>query len=307
MRSIDPFYQDLLILEPSIMIIKNVFWRNHKMDGMVNFSLLLERIIHFIPGMISAVVIFILTLVAAALVRKWVHRLMMKRNSLAHISDLLSKVAYWTVIVFGLITSLQQVGFNLTAFLTGVGIVGFTVGFALQDVSKNFISGILLLIQGPFENGDFIEVGDFSGHVLMVDLRTTKIKTLDGKIAFIPNADIVSKTITNYSQADSRRIELRVGVAYDSLFEDVREKALKAVNTVKGLLPDPAPAVFLDQFGDYSIEVAINYWVDMKITNPLAARDEGMEALIKLFSSSGIEMPNPSQFVLVQSTSTAGE
>jgi small conductance mechanosensitive channel len=93
----------------------------------------------------------------------------------------------------------------VTAFLTWLGIIGFTVGFALQDVMKNFAAGIILLIQKPFSVGEVIGVNGFDGTVLEITLRTTEMKALDGRLVTMPNADVLSNPIINYTRADRRR------------------------------------------------------------------------------------------------------
>ncbi len=102
----------------------------------------------------------------------------------------------------------------MTAFLTGLGILGFTVGFALQDVMKNFAAGVLLLLQKPFRVGESISVAGFDGTVTAIDLRSTEIRTFDGRIVILPNADVLNHAIVNFTRSAHRRIELPVSVAY---------------------------------------------------------------------------------------------
>jgi small-conductance mechanosensitive channel len=95
----------------------------------------------------------------------------------------------------GVVVSLQQVNFDVTAFLTGVGILGFTVGFALQDVSKNFVAGLLLLLQQPFVIGETIQVTGYTGEVTAITMRATEIKMEDGQLVMIPNATVFTSPI----------------------------------------------------------------------------------------------------------------
>jgi len=98
-------------------------------------------------------------------------------------------------LILGIIIALQQVNFNVTAFLTGVGILGFTVGFALQDVSKNFVAGLLLLLQQPFNIGETIQVAGYTGRVSAINMRATELGTHDGQIVLIPNATVFTSPI----------------------------------------------------------------------------------------------------------------
>ena len=142
---------------------------------------------------------------------------------------LIGTITRWTVIVLASVLSLEQVDFDLSAFLTGLGIVGFTIGFAIQDVSKNFVAGLLILLQQPFDLGDTIEVGAYSGVVLEVDLRATEIRTFDGRFVTIPNADVFTSPIVNFSRASRRRVNLEIGVDYDSDLAQVTQVTLEAV------------------------------------------------------------------------------
>jgi len=208
-------------------------------------------------------------------------------------------VSLWSVIVLGIVAALQQVGFNLTAFLTGLGILGFTVGFALQDVSKNFIAGLLLLLEQPFDIGDTIEVGKHLGTVANVEIRATEIYTVDGQNVIIPNAEVFTSPIKNYSRYTKRRFDLSVGVAYDSDLELVRETALGVINTIPGVLSEPAPRVVFNNLGASTIDFTVYYWVDLKIGDYFGSIDRSITGIKTAFEEMKIEMPYPIQTVLL--------
>ncbi|MBK9210495.1 MAG: mechanosensitive ion channel [Anaerolineales bacterium] len=148
---------------------------------------LVERAVLALPNIITALAIFVLSLYFARVLSNVLKRVLVKGKTVSGVTDLLSDILRWTIIIFGVITALQRF-FNVTAFITGLGIIGFTVGFALQNVMQNFVSGIILLMQQPFKVGDEINVLNFDGVVLKIDLRTTEMRTLDGRIAILPNA-----------------------------------------------------------------------------------------------------------------------
>ncbi len=132
------------------------------MDGLNNsLEAMLTGLVDSLPKIIAALVVFFLTLLIAGLVARAAQRAMNKRGAEEQITILLGKLIRWGIIVLGTALALEQVDFDLTAFLAGLGIVGFTVGFAIQDVSKNFVAGLLLLLQQPFDLGDTIKVGEF--------------------------------------------------------------------------------------------------------------------------------------------------
>lgn len=265
---------------------------------------MLQKFVDGLPSVIAALVIFIIAFYIAILARRAARLGMERRKMDPQVIPLVSKSIYLTVIILGLIVALQQVGFNVTAFLTGLGVVGFTIGFALQDVSKNFVSGLLLLLQEPFDIGETIEVKGFTGKVLAIDLRATEMQTLDGRIVVIPNADVFTNPITNFTRATSRRLEIKIGVAYDSEPELVRSTALEALAKVPGLLEEPSPQVVFDNFGSSTFDLTIYYWIDTAQTSVFEAQDSGLVAVNRLFQAAGIEMPFPTQLVHVQNQTT---
>jgi small-conductance mechanosensitive channel len=173
------------------------------------------------------------------------------------------------------------------------------LGFALQDVAKNFIAGLLILLQRPFEIGDVVNVSGFTGTVLDISLRTTDIRTADGLFVTIPNGDVFVSSITNYTRAPKRRIEIQAGVSYDAQPEKVKQIALEAVQEVTGLLDPPAPQVVYSNLGDSAVEISVYYWVDMLKVDFMEARDEGVRAIKAAFEQQGIDMPYPTMAVLL--------
>lgn len=267
-------------------------------------SILEQLVVDFLtllPNLIAALVVFAIGIYLASVVRRLVRKALQRRTDNHQPIALLSQLAYWLVVILVAAISLQMVGFNLTAFLAGLGIVGITIGFALQDVSKNFIAGLLMLIQQPFEIGEFIEVSGYAGKVEMIDLRATQVRTVDGKLVLIPNGEVMISPITNFSRADSRRVEINTGVAYESDPERVRQTALEAISAVPGILSDPAPDAIFQNFGNTTFDMSIYFWIDTNQTNVLAAKDAGLNEIKQAFEQAEIDMPLPAQTVyLVQ-------
>jgi small-conductance mechanosensitive channel len=198
----------------------------------------LTRLVLFVPKLVVSLVVFGITLVVAGSLSRIVRRAMEQRDASAELTLLMSKITRWTVIILGSLVALQQVDFDIAAFLAGLGILGFTIGFALQDVSKNFVAGLLLLLQQPFDIGDTIAVGEFLGTVVTVDLRVTELRTADGRNVLIPNADVLTSPIVKYGRT-SRCIELVAGVSYDSDLALVCSKTLLLTWCLTTLAPQP--------------------------------------------------------------------
>ncbi|HRQ37771.1 MAG TPA: mechanosensitive ion channel [Chloroflexota bacterium] len=249
----------------------------------------------FLPKMLAAMVLFVITLYLAAWISKAVRYLMERRQTDPGIILLVYYITRYTIVIVGTITALRQVNFEVTAFLAGLGILGFTLGFALQDISQNVIAGLLLLIQKPFELGDLIQIDDFTGTVLSIDLRTTELRTRDGHNVLIPNAHVFTKPITNFSRQATWRVSLPIGVAYDSDLELVQEVTLGAIQTLPDVLDDPAPAFHFHTFNDFSIDFTLHFWIDSRITNPATATHPAIIAIQKAYKQANIEIPYPIQ------------
>ena len=168
-----------------------------------------------IPNLITALLIFIVSLYLARILSNTLRRVLNKRRAPAGVTHILAQLMLWSIVVIGTITALQRF-FNVTAFLTGLGILGFTVGFALQDIMKNFAAGIILLLQQPFHVGESIGVKGFDGTITEIDLRSTEMRATDGRVIILPNADILANPIINYSRANSRRVDLLLHLPHSS-------------------------------------------------------------------------------------------
>lgn len=258
------------------------------------FLNLVENFVNSIPTILSAVLILVVSYYGGVLLSRLLQRVLERQNADAGVTHLLTKTLKWTIIILGVITALQKF-FNVTAFLAGLGIIGFTIGFALQNIMQNFVSGVILLVQRPFRVGHSVSIAGHDGTVLKIGLRTTEMKTLDGRIVFLPNADVLAQPIVNYTRADMRRIELPVGVAYDSDPEAVRSVILGELKHVKGCVDTPEPFVVFHTFGASSIDLTVYFWEDTSIASPLAAKDEALTRIKKAFEKKNIEIPYPIQ------------
>lgn len=255
-------------------------------------------IISFIPDLIISLIIFIFGLYLTSLLRRLLSRAFRARKTDPETALVIDAIVKWTLYVLVTTMALNQVGFDLTAFLTGLGILGFTVGFAIQDVSKNFVAGLLLLIEQPFDLGDTIEVQGFTGTVMAVQLRATEMQTLDGRLVQIPNADVFTSPITNFSRATRRRIELKAGVAYGTDLEAARGVAMGAVFKIDGVLIDPEPKLVYNNLGPSTVDFSLYYWIDTAVSDYLGAVDAGIVSIETAFAAAKIEMPYPISTVI---------
>lgn len=156
---------------------------------------------------------------------------------------------------------LIQLDKTVTSLLAGVGVIGLALGFAFQDIAANFMSGIIMALQRPFRVGDQVEVVGQHGRIERMDLRSTTLTTLQGLSILVPNKDIFQNPVVNYTLTAHRRLELPVGVAYDSDLEEVRSVALEAARRVPDRDEARSPEVMFSDFGDSSINLVLRVWL----------------------------------------------
>jgi small-conductance mechanosensitive channel len=259
---------------------------------------LAAQVAEFLPRLLLGLVIFALAYIISRWTARLVRRSLTRRGHDPELIVLLVLLARWGILIAGIIIAAEvTTEGTLGSLVAGLGIAGFTIGFALQDVAKNFVAGILLLLQQPFELGDSIEVAGYGGEVRAISLRTTELRTWDGRFVLIPNADIFTSPIVNLTRANPRRIELGVGVAADSDLDKVTRITLAAITNLAGVLEEPSPSVVFNAFGESTIDFKLFYWVDMDAAGFNEATDAGIKKLKAAFESEGIELPYPTMTI----------
>jgi small conductance mechanosensitive channel len=261
---------------------------------------IVSRFLLFLPDLLAALVIFIAGLYVANLIARLVQRALRARGVNAEAATVITQVTRWTLFILVSITALEQVRFDLRAFVAGLGIVGFTIGFALKDISENFVAGLILLLQKPFELGDVIEIDDYRGRITDVSLRATEMETLDGQNIILPNGLVYTSPIINYTRSPLSRIGLTVGVAYDSDLDLVRRVTLEAISAIPQVLDDPAPYVVFHTFADSSINLTAFYWIDGRETPQFRAEGLVLPVLKRAYDAAGIEIPFPIRTLYMQ-------
>jgi len=207
------------------------------MDFGASFQELLQQAIEFVPHLIVSLVTFAATLILSGLAAGGVRRAARAKIQDRETVQLLSRLTRWAVLILGTLIALDQVNFDVTSFVAGLGIAGFTIGFALQDIARNFVAGILLLIRQPFNIGDAVEVAGYAGSVLDITTRDTVVKTWDGEMVILPNIEVFTNSITNYSELPYRRRTVYVGLGYGEDVTRATQVFLEAIRP-SPLLPD---------------------------------------------------------------------
>ncbi|MBX3334772.1 MAG: mechanosensitive ion channel family protein [Nitrospira sp.] len=205
-------------------------------------------------------------------------------------------------LALGLIIILQTAGINLSSLTVLFGALGIGVGFGLQGVTNNFVSGIILLLERPIKVGDRIEVGNVNGDVINISPRATTIVTNDNIAIIVPNADFISSKVVNWSYTNRNvRFNFPVGVSYSSDPEQVRSVLLEVARAHHGVLKEPGPSVLFDAFGDSALNFVLRVWTRDFSTVPGVLRSELYFAISRAFKEQGIEIPFPQRDLHIKS------
>lgn len=252
-----------------------------------------------LPALVKTVVIFIASLIFSQVAAKWARRSTEKTIKVPDTQDLLARLARWSVLILGILVALEQI-MDVTGFLAGLGIVGFTIGFALQDIARNFVAGLLLMIRRPFNTGDAVEVAGHAGIVMDITMRDTVIKTWDGVMEVLPNLDVYTNPIVNYSELPLRRRTINIGLGYGEDVERARQVFLEAIRNVEGVQDDPAPEILSEELGGSTLNLAARFWVNQETHNMFGVHSDAVEAVNEAAEKEGIDLPYPIQTVRLE-------
>src|SRR5436309_8972593 len=214
----------------------------------------------------------------------------------------ISQVISNIVLVVGIFIVLENTGIHLAALTVFAGAVGVGVGFGLQNIASNFISGLVILAERPITMGDRVEVAGIVGRVQQIRARSTVIRTNDNITMIVPNTKFIDSPVTDWTYGDPRvRFRIPVGVAYGSDIAKVREALLAAGRENPNTLKDPGPSVFLEKFGDNSIEFELVVWSSEMSARPSRYRSDLNFSIEQKFREAGIELPFPQRDLHIRS------
>jgi small-conductance mechanosensitive channel len=214
----------------------------------------------------------------------------------------LGRITNYVLLVIGLLVVLQTSGIEMGSLAVLLGALGVGIGFGLQNIVSNFVSGLILLAERPVQVGDWIEVGGTGGKVERIGARSTTIVTNDNITIIVPNAELVTHNIVNWSHGDPRvRIRVPVGVAYGSDLDRVREALLEVAAAHPGVLPEPPPLVDFTSFGDSALEMELAVWTREMVPFQRRFRSELNFAIDAAFRRRAIQVPFPQRDLHVKS------
>lgn len=211
--------------------------------------------------------------------------------------DFVKAIINAILMLFVIVASLDQLGVNTTSMVAILGAAGLAIGLSLQGSLQNFASGVMLLVFKPFKAGDFIDAGGEMGTVKTISIFTTMMTTPDNKQIIVPNGKIYGGNITNFSAHDTRRVDMIVGIGYDSDLKKAKEILNEMVAADDRILKEPAPTVAVAELADSSVNFVVRPWVAS--ADFWAVKFDFTEAVKLRFDAEGISIPFPQMDVHV--------
>lgn len=244
-------------------------------------------------SVLTCIGFIILAFILSAVLRRILTKVYEKRHIDSGTQHALNRLLHYVIIALGIFLAVDNLGVSLSAIAAVGGVLLVGIGFGLQDLAKDFISGIILLIERPIRKGDFIEVDEFKGSVMEIGLRATLINTYDDIEILIPNGKLVNDVVINrIYQEKYYRIRINVGVAYGSDTERVRDILISVARAHPNILEKPEPIVFFEHFKDSYLDFRLMGWLDNARLEPRVKSDLHY-AVDKAFREAGIEIAFP--------------
>ncbi len=256
-------------------------------------------------SLITAIAILLFGLAATNLITRWLDRRILSRSQLDKgVRDSVKKgIGYAGIFLAGVLALTSAgVGFSNIALIAGA--LGVGIGFGLQSIVNNFVSGLILLAERPVKVGDWIVVGAGEGFVKQINVRSTEIETFDNCTIIVPNSSLIAEPVKNWTHRDTvGKMTIAVSVARDTEPEKVRDILLGCANAHKGVMRHPEPAALLSKFGENSLDFVLYFHVEDILWGVYVASDIRF-AILKAFRQAKVVMPYPQREVLLRQPST---
>lgn len=238
-----------------------------------------------------ALIIFVVGLIVVSIINGIVKNVLTKAKMDQILVNFISAIVKWLLLLFVVIAALSKLGLNTNSLIALIGAAGLAIGLSLKDSMANFAAGVMLLVFRPFKTGDFVEVASTSGSIKEINIFSTTLLTPDNKQVIVPNGNIYSDVITNYSATGTRRVDMVFGIAYEddiAKAKGIIEEILKSDNRI---LNDPAYVIAVGELADSSVNFYVRPWV--ATSNYWPVHFDLTEKIKLEFDKNGISIPYP--------------
>ncbi|MEM6751712.1 MAG: mechanosensitive ion channel family protein [Cyanobacteria bacterium P01_C01_bin.38] len=256
---------------------------------------LIRSAVVIFPALLTALIIILLTRFAAQFAQKITETIAIKTVSSKSLQFLMVKAASTLTWIVGILLAcvIAFPGLSLGDIVATLGLSSVAIGFAFQDIFKNFFAGILILLQQPFRIGDQIVVNDCEGTVDQIDIRTTEIITYTGERVVIPNSTVFTSIVRVRTAFPHRRTDLAVGVDYNTSLSQASDILERTISQVEGVLDKPEPEIDLVSFGDSSIDFLVRYWTSSRQKQVRHVQTKAILSIKQAFDKANISIPYP--------------
>jgi small-conductance mechanosensitive channel len=240
-----------------------------------------QNTLEFLPNLLLILAILVVTRMISRRTQRLVQRVAGRTQAPPGVVDLLGRLARFGIVALGVLLVLDRLGWGQAtlSFLAGLGIVGIAIGFALQDIVKQFAAGVLLLMLRPFNIGDSVKIGAFEGQVIQVQLRATVLKTANGDEVLIPNADVYTTAITNNSRYRLRRHDIALNLTSGFELDRAGAAIREGMSGIPGIAANPAPTIVATGLEGQAIKLEVRYWIDERASGAEEVRTAVVAAI----------------------------
>ena len=261
-----------------------------------------------VPYIIIGLVVFCIFLLLTRLFKYFIRKALLKRsNTRQNLIMVLNRVGSVVIISLGFLVALVIIipGFSPGQLIGALGIGSVAIGFAFKDIFQNLLSGILILLGEPFRIGDDIIVEGLEGTVEDIQIRATFLRSYDGRRLVIPNATVYTSPITVNTAYNRRRCEFVVGIGYDDDIDKAKGIINRILDNNANVLGNPAHTVTVTALADFSVNLTVRWWIDLKETNILASASEIQAEVKQAFNREGVNIAYPIQEMKVSAQALA--
>lgn len=257
---------------------------------------------------IKTILLLVVSVVLLFTVTSLIHRFLVKKvfpryNVNVGVSQSIATIVRYVIIIIGLYIILQSTGIDLSSIGILLGALGVGIGFGLQNITSNFISGIIILFERPVKVGDRIEVGELEGNIASISARATIVITNDNIAVIVPNSDFINSKVVNWSYNDEEvRVRMKVGVSYNEDPELIRRLLIDIALKHEGVLSTPEPIVVFEGFGDSSLDFTLMVWTRDYIARARLLKSDLYFEIFRAFKERNIEIPFPQRDLHLRSS-----
>lgn len=260
-----------------------------KVDSMSFDAILNDYMIPYGTKIILAIAIFVIGKWLAKAISKLLSKAVLASTKDEMLQSFIRSISYFLLLLIVVIASLSQLGINTSSLVALIGAAGLAIGLSLQNSLQNFAAGVMLLIFKPFQKGDQIETGGTVGTIQQMGILVLELRTSDNKTVLIPNSNVFSGKITNYSANDTRRLNFVFDIAYDTDLRKAKEIILQILTNEGKVLSTPAPDVSVSELAANSVKLGAQAWVNT--SDASSAYSSVLEQVKLAFDEAGIVIP----------------